>query len=189
MMRSTNSIGWLAHLNVGIKQSTNVSSGTPSQAGQEVHRPPDGGRPDLEGHPGPDAHPRRNRRPPVAPKKAKTTKGATNKVATPTVRDGSKRAMVLELIRRADGPAFRRSWPRPSGRRPRLHLRQPQQAGIAARACARRSRRSPLESILRLQAISHREFEVVLEGWIAITCQQDLWRSVCKRRTTWGGAR
>ena len=47
----------------------------------------------------------------VAPKKAKTTKGATNKVATPTVRDGSKRAMVLELIRRADGPAFRRSWP------------------------------------------------------------------------------
>lgn len=45
--------------------------------------------------------------PHVAPKKAKAAKGATNKHATPTVRDGSKKAIVLELIRRADGASLK----------------------------------------------------------------------------------
>ena len=43
---------------------------------------------------------------PVAPKKAKPAKGATAKNATPTARDGSKKAIVLELIRRADGASL-----------------------------------------------------------------------------------
>jgi hypothetical protein len=44
---------------------------------------------------------------PVAPKKAKATKGATAKDAAPTARDGSKKAIVLELIRRADGASLK----------------------------------------------------------------------------------
>ena len=44
---------------------------------------------------------------PVAPKKAKAAKGATAKDATPTARDGSKKAIVLELIRRADGASLK----------------------------------------------------------------------------------
>src|ERR1019366_7953256 len=43
---------------------------------------------------------------PVAPKKAKATKGATEKDATATPREGSKKAIVLELIRRADGASL-----------------------------------------------------------------------------------
>ena len=39
----------------------------------------------------------------VAPKKAKATKGATSKDSTPTARDGSKKAIVLDMLRRADG--------------------------------------------------------------------------------------
>jgi hypothetical protein len=44
---------------------------------------------------------------PVAPKKAKATKAATAKDATPTARDGSKKAIVLELIRRPDGASIK----------------------------------------------------------------------------------
>jgi hypothetical protein len=44
---------------------------------------------------------------PAAPKKAKATKGATAKDATPTTREGSKKAIVLELIRRADGASLK----------------------------------------------------------------------------------
>ena len=44
---------------------------------------------------------------PGAPKKAKATKGATAKDATPTTREGSKKAIVLELIRRADGASLK----------------------------------------------------------------------------------
>lgn len=44
---------------------------------------------------------------PVAPKKAKATKGATEKDTPPTARDGSKKAIVLELIRRADGASLK----------------------------------------------------------------------------------
>ena len=44
---------------------------------------------------------------PVAPKKAKATKGATSKDEVPTARDGSKKAIVLELIRRADGASLK----------------------------------------------------------------------------------
>ena len=40
---------------------------------------------------------------PVAPKKAKATKRATAKDATPTAREGSKKAIVLDLLKRADG--------------------------------------------------------------------------------------
>jgi len=40
---------------------------------------------------------------PVAPKKAKAAKAATAKDATPTARDGSKKAIVLELLKRPDG--------------------------------------------------------------------------------------
>ena len=46
---------------------------------------------------------------PVPPKKAKAakaTKGATAKDATPTTREGSKKAIVLELIRRPDGASL-----------------------------------------------------------------------------------
>jgi hypothetical protein len=44
---------------------------------------------------------------PVAPKKAKATKEATAKDAAPTARDGSKKAIVLELIRRPDGASIK----------------------------------------------------------------------------------
>jgi hypothetical protein len=40
---------------------------------------------------------------PVAPKKAKATKGATRDTAAPTAREGSKKAQVLELLRRPEG--------------------------------------------------------------------------------------
>ena len=43
----------------------------------------------------------------VAPKKAKAAKQATAKDAAPTARDGSKKAIVLELIRRADGASLK----------------------------------------------------------------------------------
>ena len=43
----------------------------------------------------------------VAQKKAKAAKGATNKDATPTTREGSKKAIVLELIRRPDGASLK----------------------------------------------------------------------------------
>jgi ribosomal protein L7/L12 len=43
----------------------------------------------------------------VAPKEAKAAKDATNKDATPTAREGSKKATVLELIRRADGASVK----------------------------------------------------------------------------------
>ena len=43
---------------------------------------------------------------PVAPKKARATKGATEKDVTATPREGSKKAIVLELIRRADGASL-----------------------------------------------------------------------------------
>lgn len=44
---------------------------------------------------------------PAAPKKAKATKGATNKNPRPTTRERSKKAIVLELIRRADGASLK----------------------------------------------------------------------------------
>ena len=40
---------------------------------------------------------------PVAPKKAKATKEATAKDAPPTARQGSKKAMVLDMLRRPEG--------------------------------------------------------------------------------------
>jgi hypothetical protein len=40
---------------------------------------------------------------PVAPKKAKAAKQATAKDATPTARDGSKKAIVLDILKRPDG--------------------------------------------------------------------------------------
>ena len=40
---------------------------------------------------------------PVAPKKATATKAATAKDATPTPRDGSKKAIVLDMLKRPDG--------------------------------------------------------------------------------------
>src|SRR4051812_33684125 len=39
----------------------------------------------------------------VAPKKAKATKRATTKDATPTAREGSKKAIVLDMLKRLDG--------------------------------------------------------------------------------------
>ena len=47
----------------------------------------------------------------VAPKKGKVTKGATNKDVPPTARDGSKKAIVLELIRRPDGASLKEIMP------------------------------------------------------------------------------
>ena len=44
---------------------------------------------------------------PVAPKKAKATKRATKDAGAPTAREGSKKAIVLELIRRADGASIK----------------------------------------------------------------------------------
>jgi len=43
----------------------------------------------------------------VAPKKAKAAKGTTAKDTQPTTREGSKKATVLELIRRADGASLK----------------------------------------------------------------------------------
>jgi hypothetical protein len=40
---------------------------------------------------------------PVAPKKVKAAKAATARDATPTARDGSKKAQVLDLLRRPEG--------------------------------------------------------------------------------------
>jgi len=40
---------------------------------------------------------------PVAPKKAKATKQATAKDAPPTTREGSKKAIVLDMLKRPDG--------------------------------------------------------------------------------------
>ena len=44
---------------------------------------------------------------PVAPKKTKAAKGATAKDATSTTREGSKKAIVLELIRCPDGASLK----------------------------------------------------------------------------------
>ena len=44
---------------------------------------------------------------PVAPKKAKAAKGATAKDAAPTAREGSKKAIVLEIIRRPGGASLK----------------------------------------------------------------------------------
>ena len=44
---------------------------------------------------------------PAAPKKTKAAKGATAKDPTPTTRDGSKKTIVLELIRRPDGASLK----------------------------------------------------------------------------------
>ena len=43
----------------------------------------------------------------VAPKKAKAAKQTTTKDAAPTARDGSKKAIVLALIRRTDGASLK----------------------------------------------------------------------------------
>ena len=43
----------------------------------------------------------------IAPKRAKAAKGATAKDAPPTAREGSKKAIVLELVRRADGASLK----------------------------------------------------------------------------------
>jgi hypothetical protein len=43
----------------------------------------------------------------VAPKKAKATKGASSKDGTPATREGSKKAIVLEMVRRPDGAGIR----------------------------------------------------------------------------------
>jgi hypothetical protein len=40
---------------------------------------------------------------PVAPKKAKAAKQATTRDAAPTARDGSKKAIVLDMLKRPDG--------------------------------------------------------------------------------------
>ena len=44
---------------------------------------------------------------PIAPKKAKATKDATAKDAPPTTREGSKKAIVLDLLKRADGATLK----------------------------------------------------------------------------------
>ena len=44
---------------------------------------------------------------PAAPKKAKAAKRATAKDAAPTARDGSKKAIVLDMLRRADGATLK----------------------------------------------------------------------------------
>ena len=85
------------------------------EAGQEVHGPQDGGRPDLEGHPGPHARPRATGGPRRA-EEGQGDQGATAKDAAPTAREGSKKAIVLELIRRADGASLKKSWRRLRGR-------------------------------------------------------------------------
>ena len=44
---------------------------------------------------------------PVAPKKTKAAKGTTAENLTPTAREGSKKGIVLELIRRPDGASLK----------------------------------------------------------------------------------
>jgi hypothetical protein len=44
---------------------------------------------------------------PVAPKKPKATKDATSNDATRTARDGSKKAIVLEMLKRPDGASLK----------------------------------------------------------------------------------
>jgi len=45
--------------------------------------------------------------PPAAPRKAKAAKAATAKDATPTTRDGSKKAIVLDMLKRPDGASLK----------------------------------------------------------------------------------
>jgi hypothetical protein len=44
---------------------------------------------------------------PVAPKKAKAAKAATAKEGAPTAREGSKKAIVIELLKRPDGASLK----------------------------------------------------------------------------------
>jgi hypothetical protein len=44
---------------------------------------------------------------PVAPRKAKATNDATGNEAAPTARDGSKKASVLEMLKRPDGASLK----------------------------------------------------------------------------------
>jgi hypothetical protein len=44
---------------------------------------------------------------PVAPKKGKTAKDTTAKDATPTTREGSKKAIVLDMLKRPDGATLK----------------------------------------------------------------------------------
>lgn len=44
---------------------------------------------------------------PAAPKKAKAAKDATAKEARPTTRDGSKKAIVLDMLKRPDGASLK----------------------------------------------------------------------------------
>jgi hypothetical protein len=44
---------------------------------------------------------------PAAPRKAKAAKAATAKDATPTTRDGSKKAIVLDMLKRPDGASLK----------------------------------------------------------------------------------
>ena len=74
------------------------------QAGQEVHRPQDGRRADLACYPGPYARPGAPVRP-SPPKRARANE-ATPKDRAPTAREGSKKAIVLDLLRRPDGAMF-----------------------------------------------------------------------------------
>ena len=75
------------------------------EAGQEVHGPQDGGQPDLEGHPSPDARPRAT----GGPRRAEEGQGDQTppQGRTPTARDGSKKAQVLDLIKRPEGATLK----------------------------------------------------------------------------------
>ena len=44
---------------------------------------------------------------PAAPRKGKAAKAATAKDATPTTRDGSKKAIVLDMLKRPDGASLK----------------------------------------------------------------------------------
>ncbi len=45
--------------------------------------------------------------PPVAPKRRTATKAATAKDATPTAREGSKKSIVLDLLKRPEGATLK----------------------------------------------------------------------------------
>ena len=99
------------------------------EAGQEVHGPQDGGHPDLEGHPGPDARPRAT----GGPRRAEEGQGDQGGHRQGRDAHGARRQQEGHRPRHAQAPGRRHArrhhvrYRLAGAQRPRLHLRQPGQ--------------------------------------------------------------
>ncbi len=77
-----------------------------TQTGQEIHGPQERRGPDLEGHPTPGRRPAPQAAN-VATKTKKSRKATKVADGAPTAREGSKKATVLELVRRPGGATLK----------------------------------------------------------------------------------